>query len=340
MQGKLWTGLLAGVCLGSVTTSARAFVSTPVGGRPGELDVNAQVTTERGKIEPNENQASWLPARDFYEYKLGVGYTWGDVGPLQFFSTRLEGTYYASPAERNDPSKWFLQAPGAGTSGVAGAGECTNGATYLGNGLCEFYPADKGTIASATVSFAVVHDPKFALGFFVRGSAPFGADFHKFFAPRFDYFAGGTQVGVELTSWLSYESSVFIGSGTRPINKEQNGVLALNNLFHFHADRWLLPWKAGFKIGPYVDGDINERYDARYDAAYSPVALDQPGGTPHQQNDRIRAARFALAMLPYFLVTKNVAVEAGYIQKFFGYDARGTQAWYLGLRGLVDLGPP
>jgi hypothetical protein len=42
-------------------------------------------------------------------------------------------------------------------------------------------------------------------------------------------------------------------------------------------------------------------------------------------------------MLPYFLVTEHLAVEAGYIQKFFGYDARATQAYFLGVRGLIDL---
>jgi hypothetical protein len=330
-------GLLVAAVLFSAG-SARAFVPIPVGGHPKELDVNAQVETERGKYEPNENQKSWIKLHDFYEYKLGVGYTWGDLGPLQFFSTRLEATYYTTPAEQNDPAAWQVNAPGTPPTPGLSTPECTNGASYKGNGVCEFYPEDRGTLVSATVSAALVHDPKFAFGVYLRGTAPFAMDLEKFSNPRIDYFAGGTQLGVELTPWLAYEALTFLGSGTRPFGKQQNGAFALTNLLHFHAERWLLPWKAGIKVGPYFEGDLNERFDARYDAAYSPQTLPQPGAAgPTQQNDRIRAMRFAVAFLPYFLVTENLSVEAGYVQKFFGYDARATQAWYLGVRGLFDL---
>jgi hypothetical protein len=318
-----------------------AFVGTAVGGHPGELDVNAQVTAERGKIEPNENQASFMKARDFYEYKLGVGYTWGHYGPIQFFSTRLEATHYQSPAEKNDPSKWQVGPPGSSPPGII-APECTAGASYQGNEVCEFYPADRGTLVSGTVSFALIHEAAYSFGLYFRGTVPFAMDKEKFANPRVDYFAGGWQTGVHLTNWLDYEASFFLGSGTRPFGKEQNGAAALTNLVHFHAQRWLLPWKAGVKLGPYVEGDIHERFDERYDRAYSPTVLGQPPGTAGdtQHEDRIRAARFALALLPYFLVTEHLSVEAGYVQKFFGYDARATQAYFLGLRGLVDLQSP
>jgi hypothetical protein len=316
---------------------ADAFVPIPVGGHPGELDLNAQVTTERGKTEPNENQKSFMHPKSWFEYKLGAGYTWGHFGPLQFFSTRLEATYYTTPAERNDPGEWPVGAPGSSPPGTI-APECTAGARYLGGGECEFYPEDQGTLVSGTVSFALIHDPKFALGFYLRGTVPFAMNLEKFGNPRMDYLAGGWQLGVELDSWLGYEVAFFLGSGTRPLSKEQNGAVAVTNLFHFHAERWILPWKAGVKVGPYVEGDINERFDERYDRAYSPVELPQGGAPPRQQRDRIRAARFAVALLPYFLVTDSVSVELGYIQKFFGYDARATQAYFLGVRVLLDLG--
>jgi hypothetical protein len=327
-------GILGGVlaALLAWTAPASAFVATAVGGRPGELDVNAQLTAERGKIEPNENQASWVPARGYYEYKLGAGYTWGHYGPLQFFSTRLEATYYTSPAEENDPDEWFIPE----TPAAPGDPECGAGARYRGNGVCEFHPADRGTLLTGSVSFALVHDPKFAFGVYLRGSVPLAMDLEKFANPRIDYFAGGTQIGVELTDWLSYESILFLGSGTRPFGDEQNGAVALNNLFHFKARQWLLPWKAGVKVGPYVEGDIHERFDERYDLGYSPTVAGRPG---ERHRDRIRAARFAVALLPYFLVTDQIAIEAGYVQKFFGYDARATQAWFFGVRGLSKIGP-
>lgn len=318
-----------------VAADALAFVATPVGGRPGELDLNAQFTAERGKIEPNENQASFTNAEGYYEYKLGAGYTWGHFGAIQFLSTRLEATYYTSPAERNDPGKWFID---PAVTPQPDNPECTEGARHVGGGTCEFYPEDDGALVTGTVSFAAVHDAKFALGFYLRGTVPIGMNLEKFANPRIDYIAGGTQLGVELAQWLAYESILFLGSGTRPFGSEQNGALALTNLFHFRASRWLLPWKAGVKVGPYVEGDIHERFDARYDRAYSPIVLPQPGEPPAQHRDRIRAARFAVALLPYFLVTESVSVELGYVQKFFGYDARATQAYYAGARILFDLG--
>ena len=320
----------------TIGESAQAFVATPVDGRPKELDLNAQVTTERGLIEPNENQASWVKARGYYEYKLGVGYTWGHQ-PLEFFSTRLEATYYTSPAEKNDPEEWFVGDAGSSPPGTIGP-ECTAGARYLGNGVCEFHAEDSGVLLTPSVSGALVHTPDFALGIYLRTTVPVGMDLEKFANPRIDYLSGGTQLGVSLTSWLAYESIFFLGSGTRPFSDDQNGAVALNNLFHFKTKRWLLPWKAGFKIGPYVEGDIHERHDERYDRAYSPVRLPQPGDTePEQHRDRIRAARFAVALLPYFLVTEHLSVELGYIQKFFGYDARATQAWFIGVRGLLSF---
>ena len=320
-----------------LSTPALGFVSTPVGGHPGELDLNLQFTAERGKTEPTENQDSWFKPEGFHEYKLGAGYTFGDLGPLEFFALRLEGTFFQSPEEVSDPDKFELAAPGAGSSGVPGAGECTAGAEYLGDGVCQFYSADEGGIATATVSFAVIHDAKFALGLFVRGQVPIGMDLDKFANPRLDYFALGSQVGVDLKPWLLYESSIYLGSGTRPFGEQQNGAFALTNLFHLRARSWLLPWKAGLKLGPYLEVDIHERHDARYDAAYSPIALAAAGEQPSQSSDRIRAVRVATAILPYFLVTEHLAVELGYIQKFFGYDARATQVYFLGLRGLFAL---
>ncbi len=318
---------------------AHAFVGTPVGGHPGELDVNAQLTAERGKMEPNENQASYRKVRGWYEEKLGVGYTWGDVGPLQFFSTRLEATYYQTPAEKNDPNEWQVGPEGSSPPGTIGP-ECASGATFQGNGVCEFHPEDRGTLVSATVSFALIHEAAYAFGLYLRGTVPFGMDKEKFSNPRLDYFAGGWQAGVHLMPWLDYEATFFLGFGTRPFGKEQNGAVALANLFDFHARSWILPWKAGVKLGPYVEGDIHERFDDRYDRAYSPQVLAQPGAPgPTQFHDRIRAARFAVALLPYFLVTENLSVELGYVQKFFGYDARATQAYFVGLRALANLGP-
>jgi hypothetical protein len=82
-----------------VSAPAQAFVPTPGGGHPGELDLNAQVTTERGKTEPNENQKSFMHPKGWYEYKLGLGYTCIRAASVLFDATRSRIT---TPAERND----------------------------------------------------------------------------------------------------------------------------------------------------------------------------------------------------------------------------------------------
>ncbi|MCC6213453.1 MAG: hypothetical protein IT376_01175 [Polyangiaceae bacterium] len=332
--------LLAALALGASVYArpAGAFVSTPVGGHPGELDVSAVATAERGKTEPNENEASWRPTRGWYEATFGAGYTFGHLGPLQFFALRLQVTHFTTPAERNDPAAWPLAAPGSSAPG-APQPECGGGARYLGGGLCEFYPADRGTLATGEVAFAIFHDPRMALGLFLRATVPFAMDLEKFENPRVDYFAGGFVFGAELQPWLAIEASTYLGSGTRPFGTQQNGALALGTLFHARTRSWILPWRAGVKLGPYVEGDLHEREDARYDLAFSPV-VTRPGVSAEVATDRVRAARFAVATLPYFLVTEHVSVELGYVQKLFGYDARATQVWFAGVRGLVELSPP
>ncbi len=72
--------------------------------------------------------------------------------------------------------------------------------------MCQFYPSDSGVLLSGSVSFAVIHEAQFTLGFFARGTVPIDMDLKKFEASRLDYFAGGSTVGLELRPWLGYES--------------------------------------------------------------------------------------------------------------------------------------
>ncbi len=300
-----------------------AFIAFPVGGHPGELDLNLQLGIEAGKIEPNENPDSWQRARGFNVYTLGVGYTFGDFGVLKDVSLRLQGRYYTSPPERTD--RTLDGRPVDPTRCVAPA--------RLDGNVCEFHPSDQGALVTITASANFVHTADFSFGAFLQGTAAPGVDLEKFANPSVHYFAGGVTLGVHVTPWLGFESLTFVGLGTRPFGTEQNGAVALSNLFVFEAPRWILPWKAGVKLGPYVEMDLHERFDPVYDAAYSGTS---PDGAPRR--DRIRAARFALSILPYFLITDTFAVEGGYVQKLFGYDARATQFFYVGVRGSFAVG--
>jgi hypothetical protein len=306
-------GALAALAITIGPAAAHGFVSAPVGGHPGELDVMFRLSLERGKIEPNENERSWQKAR-WNMYTLGAGYTYGDIGVLQDVSFRLEGTYYTSPAEENDPAR-----------GAVAADQCAGKVT--GVGRCQFHLADKGGFVTPMVAFNLVHKGDFSMGLYLLGNIPIDVNFVKFVLPRTDWVGGGTQVGVHLTPWLGYESRAYVGTGAKGSRGRMNATIALTNLFVFEAKRWLLPWKAGVKAGTYFDGDLTERTDEVYDRAFT-------AGFDEGRRDRIRMMRFGLALFPYMQITERVALELGYVQKIFGYDTPATQFYNIGLRAL------
>lgn len=305
------TGFVAVACFG---TSADAFVPVPVGGHPGEVDVNVRVGFELGKVEPTENQDSWRKS-NWQVYQVGGGYTYGTIGPFQDTFFRLDNTFYNSPAETSNPED--LVDP-----------DSPQPAECLGvqkSGYCEFYPSDKGWLIQPSIGANLVHEADYSFGLFLQGTVPVGVNLERFQLPRIDYFAGGTQLGVHITPWLGYSSRMYVGSGAFGGDHTQNAGVVLTNLFVLEAREWLLPWKIGVSFGPYFEGDLTEREDPIYDAAYSP-----PGRT-----DPIRSIKFGTVVSPYVQITEYVALEAGYLQKFFGDDAQATQFWYAGARAAL-----
>jgi len=285
---------------------AAALITSPVGGRAGEFDASARVSLERGKIEPNENEDSWQKAR-WNMYTVGAGYGIGDLGPIRDLYVRVDGTYVYSPAEVNE-------------RGVVTPDRCRG--KQLDATRCEFHPEARGGFVTPSVAWNVVHELKYSFGFFVQSSIPIGMNLEKFVQPRIDHVAGGASVGVRLAENLTFESRLYFGSGT--FDKKQNSTVAITNLFGVEVERWLLPWKAGIKFGTYFDGDLRERFDERYDAAYT-------SGYPDRR-DRVRMMRFGVAIFPYFKVTDHTAIELGYVQKIFGYDTPATQFFHIGVR--------
>jgi hypothetical protein len=291
--------------------SAHAFVTAPVGGHPGEVDARVLVGFERGKVEPNEYQGSWQKA-DWNVFVVGGGYTIGKVGPFQDFYVRMDHTFYSSPAESNADEVRV----GSFEQSRVSAGKCLG--KVLGEGLCQFHEDDDGWLITPQVGANLVHEATHSFGVFLQGTIPVGVNFAKLTIPRVDYVAGGTTLGVHVTPWFGYVSRIYLGSGAFGRDKTQNAAIAVTSLFNFEARKWLLPWKAGVFVGPYFEGDLTERFDERYDAAYSPP--DRP--------DRIRSMKFGLALLPYMRITEHGALSLGYVQKLFGYDAPATQFWY------------
>jgi hypothetical protein len=158
----------------------------------------------------------------------------------------------------------------------------------------------------------------------VQGTVPIDVDLRRFSAPRADYLGGGLSFGTHVRPWLSIEAYVFMGTGAFDSAEKEKSVFAQTTLLGLEARRWILPWKVGAKVGPYWEGDLSPRYAEAYDVAYT-------GGYP-EQRARIQALKLGIAVLPYFQITEHAAVELGYIQKFFGYDATHTQTYYAGVR--------
>ncbi|WP_428268091.1 hypothetical protein [Haliangium sp.] len=294
--------LVLAVGLGLAPATAAAFVGGAAGGAPGEVRAEAKVGLERGLIEPNENEDSWQDAR-WNLYTLGVSYNFGTVGPLLDVFVLVDGTFFTSPAEVNQ-------------RGPVPAERCL-GAAEPGD-RCVFYRDDRGGLAGLAVGFNLLHTRRTALGVTVQGKAPIGVNLDKFANPRVDYLGASLRLGVQLTDWLSYETSLYAGTG--PFGA-QNAQLAYTQLFGARTE--LSGYGLGLQLGTYVDGDITERFDDRYDAAYT-------SGAP-EVRDRIRMARFGALVIPQVSVGKRASLRFTYLQKFFGYDAAATRYFEIGL---------
>lgn len=307
MWGRARRGFLMGLFFVTCVVGSRtagAYVPSPVGGHVGELDVGARATFERGKIEPNENEASFRKA-SWEVYTVGAGYTFRDPESIKFLQDirlGLDVSLFRSPAERIqiEPAKCL--------------GRQLEGTT------CELYARDSGFLVTPTISANLIHNGQFSFGLYLRPNLPLGIDQSRFVLPRLDYVGGGMVLGVHLTEWLGVETNTYVGSGAQV----QNAAFAQTFLMALDAKRWILPWGAGIKLGTFVEGDLQRRFDEKYDAAYT---ADYPN-----RQDRIQSFRFGLALLPYFKVTDHFAVELGYVQKLFGYDPPATQTYFVGVR--------
>lgn len=314
MRAKL-TKLPLSIAFVLSTVPAAALIPVPVGGRAGDVDVTARVTLERGKVEPNENPASWQKA-NWELYTVGGGYTYGDAGPLRDLAFRLETTWFTAPAERSDPSRGPVPAARCATGRIPAVDQCV------------FHSADSGLYFTPSVSFNAIHKGAFSFGFFVLGNIPIGIGYRRFVVPRTDLVAGGFQTGTRLAPSFTFEARVYAGSGGTLGGGKQNGTIAITNLLGYEAATWLLPWKAGVKGGTYFDGDLfGERADAAYDAAYT-------AGYP-DRSDRIRMMRFGVLVAPYAQITERAALELSFVQKVFGYDTPATKFISIGVRGLL-----
>jgi hypothetical protein len=294
-----------------IASPAGAFGTATVGGEEGQLDVNAHFGWDFGELQPTERPETFQTA-DTKRMSWGAGYAVGDVGPLHDFYFRLEGTYYAATDE---------------------AVENEDDVLPVGR---RFFGSDRGGWVTAILATNFIHEERFSFGIWLQGSVPIDVHLAKLGNPNIHYGGGGLLTTVHLTDptavvRFGYSGRLFLGSGAYDGDFQDNAAVALTNLFQLEASRWLLPWRIGVAFGPYFEGDLNQHVDATYYAAYGSVDPDLVAG------DRIRAMRFAIAVLPWFRVTDHTAVEVGYVHELFGYDTRATQVLTAGVRGGFEI---
>ncbi len=300
--------LLASVSVFFLSASASAFVPTPVGGHPGEIDFSTRAAFERGLFEPATHPGSFRPA-NWNLYQLGVGYTHGTLGPFYDSFFRVDGTFFDSPAEVAE-----TEVPG----------RCIN---LNALGQCEFHPSDTGLLLTPAIGANLVHTADFSFGVFLQGSIPVGVDLARFQLPRVDFLAGGAQVGVHVTDWFGFSSRLYLGSGSFGDGQQNAGMIS-QTLFHLDTPTFgELPWKLGMATGVYFEGDLTERIDEGYNAAYATGGFDDP----------IRTQRFAVMATAYVQIGDAIAVEGGYLQKLFGNDVPATQFFFAGVRGAFKI---
>ncbi len=265
---------------------AQALISSQEQGNEGDWKVELRTTLERGKVEPTENTGS------FQKAKINIH----DFSAAHFFRAGFGSRHFAKLQVRSFTS---------GREEAAGQ---------------LFHEKDTGIALTLTYGFDLVHELRYSLG--IYGSLTPFADFNrsKFSQPRVDLANLGFQLGVGLTDSLHLENLLHFGLG---YPKQQNSYLALSQALGWKMESSLhIP--ATLKFGPYLEMDLQERYDDKYDAAFSPA------GRP----DRIRSAKFGLLGSLDLGLGNYWYTGLTYVQKIGGYDAPATNATSLNLGRL------
>ncbi len=216
-----------------VSIDSMALVSSPVSAGDGRWNVELRSTLERGKIEPNENKASYQSAEiDVHQLSITKG---------------LENTSYGSDHFARVDLKYLK-----------------SGEERVGGQI--FYGVDTGSVATLSYGFNFVHDPKYTSGIYLSVSPVTNFNKEKFSVPRVDLWSIGFRTSAELSDKVYIEDSIHYGSG---IPGEQNSYLAFTHLFALRLDT-IVGLPLTLKWGPYAELDTSERTDSQYDAAFSP----------------------------------------------------------------------
>ena len=263
--------------------TAHAYIagttSVPAGG------IEAMVKTEfmRGLAGPEnlpETQQKQTPSVNIYE--VSGGYNFGTASVFQDLKIRLMGSYYTSVSE-------------------------------LLNGI-EIYPKDEGWVVGAELSTNFVHEPDKVFGIFLRTQHSISMNVEKFVNPKIDRFGLGIQTGYKFSDHFGQETVLFVGSGITEGAFRQNASISASLLGVWILNEGIFKNGAAVRLGPFYDGDIAERKDARYNT------------------QGVRAFRLGLVASASYSFTKDLSLDISYIQKFTGAYFRATKDAIVSLR--------
>lgn len=258
--------------------SAHALVSSQAQGNEGDWRMELRTILERGKVEPNENRASFQRAK---------------INTLEASATHYFGAGFGS----RHFAKLQVRTFQSGREEAGGQ---------------EFHRRDNGQAFTLTYGFDPVHELRYSLGIYASLTPYAKFNRRKFSQPRIDLASLGAQLAVGLSDSLSLDTLLHFGLG---YSRQQNSYFAFSQAIGWNLEPALgLP--AAIKFGPYAEIDLQDRYDEKYDSAFSALG----------RSDRIRAAKFGLLGGLDFGLGGGWYGGLTYVQKLGGYDAAATNA--------------
>ena len=201
-----------------------ALVTSPVPLGTNDTLVEVKTIRERGKIEPNENQASFQPAKiDIYQLSVTRGLeNIFSFGQDHFF--KIDYRYFISGKE-------------------------------------QFYAEDKGQSLTATYGLNFVHTPGYSAGLYFGVSPLTQFNKDKFSVPRVDLYHFGLTSGSEINSNWFLANSLHFGSG---IPGKQNSYASLTNFLGYKAQNLIVKFGPylEFDLNERTDRNYDAAYSA------------------------------------------------------------------------------
>ena len=211
---------------------ANALVNGVSSVATGESRIDITTQIEGGKIEPNENKASFQNA----DIKTNhLKYTYG-LDSFSVFSVPNLSVSYS---------------------------QFTSNEERVGNTL--FYAADKGSVLTLGFSAELLHDPNRQFGFYINVTPSSNYNKKKFSNSRIDTFSFGVNSLFNLSAEIFQKSLIHYASGD---GQDQNSSLAVDSGFGFRLSKWA-QFPLVLSTTLFLEADLKDRFDASYDAAFS-----------------------------------------------------------------------